>query len=417
MSDWPLSEGRDAPLLGPFCAGFHRQPPARVAVAVSGGGDSMALLHMALRARLHFGWQVSAVTVDHGLRSESAAEAAGVAAYCAQQGIGHAILRWQGPAAHGNLMDQARRARMALIAGWAKAQGIEHVLLGHTADDNAESFLMNLARQAGIDGLSGMRRDWMEQGISWHRPMLDLPRADLRAYLTRNHVSWVDDPSNDNTRFARVKARKAMQALRPLGITARTFGETISHLSDARHVLTLATVRAATVMDERGGALRLAVDSLAGLEPEIARRLLAATILWMNGADYPPLGAQLLHLQTKLARGEAAQLGGVRFVLRKGDLWIFREARAAMGPVSLDALWDHRWRLTGPAGLGLQIAALGAEGLHQCPDWRSHGPREALIVSPAVWAGKTLVAAPVAGLAGPYRADLAQGLAEFILSH
>lgn len=373
----------------------------------------MALLHLFHRA---LPGVVRVVTVDHGLRPESATEAAGVASFCAGQGISHSILKWHGPAAQGNLMDQARRARLGLMTTWAKAADVGHILLGHTADDNAESFLMNLARQAGIDGLSGMRPDWQERGIHWHRPLLAVSRADLRAYLTRNAVAWIDDPSNDNPRFTRVKARRALQALVPLGITVEALTQTIANLADGRQVVTLATAQAAAAMTDEAGALWMPRETLARLEPEIARRLLSGAVQWMNGIGYAPRGSQLGALQERLAQGDSAQLGGVRFLLRKDHLLITREARAAMGPVPLSATWDHRWRIHGPAA-GHHIRALGPDGLRACPNWRDHGPREALLVTPAVWSAETLIAAPLAGNPGQYRAELTQGLTQFILSH
>lgn len=417
MSGWPLSEGQDAALLGQFCAKFAGHVPARVGVAVSGGGDSMALLHMALRARPHLGWQVSAVTVDHGLRSESAAEARGVTAYCADLGISHSILTWQGPAPTGNLMEQARDARASLIAEWTKRGDVSHVLLGHTADDNAESFLMNLAREAGIDGLSGMRPLWQGNGIAWHRPLLEMSRQCLRAYLVRNEVAWTDDPSNDNLRFARIRARRAMSALAPLGITAETLSHTLSNLSDARQALTGATARIAAEMSVEAGALRLNAEAFRRLDREIARRLLASAIQWMNGAGYPPRGNQVFHLWKKLFAGEDAQLGGARFRLRNDCVHVTREPRAVEAAVPFGQVWDHRWVVTGPALADGVISALGAQGLRQCPDWRAHGPREALIVTPAVWQEDRLISAPLAGRPDAWRAEMPISLNKFILSH
>lgn len=428
MSDWPLSEGGDRLGLALLRAGFAGRVPERVGVAVSGGGDSLALLHMAIRARPHLGWQVFAVTVDHGLRPESAEEAAGVAAFCASFGVAHQTLRWQGPEARGNLMDQARRARLALIGDWARARGIGHVLMGHTADDDAEGFLMNLAREAGIDGLSGMRAMWQEGGVAWHRPLLPLTRAALRAYLVEQGMTWVEDPSNDNPRFARVKARRALAALAPLGITVERLSQTIAHLADARQGLDLATAEVAARMRGEVGMLELPVEEFAALSPEIARRLLSGAIRWMGGAGHAPRGAQLGALQRRLAEGTEGQLGGVCFRLRKGRLLIVREPRAVMGPVALGEVWDHRWQVTGPEAPGLKIAALGAEGLRQGealpgamrpalrPDLRP-ALRAGLLVSPGLWRGEELVAAPLMQPDGPYQADLSQGLAEFILSH
>ncbi|MGV8951126.1 MAG: tRNA lysidine(34) synthetase TilS, partial [Cypionkella sp.] len=191
----------------------------RLAVAVSGGSDSLALLHLAHQAAGQLGWDLQAVTVDHGLRDEAAQEAAQVGAICAGLGVPHQVLRWDHGEISGNLQDQARRARYALMTDWARAQGIARVWIGHTADDQAETFLMGLSRAAGLDGLSGMRPDWVEAGVRFERPLLGVSRANLRAYLTRRGVVWLEDPSNQNDRFARVRARRALTMLQPLGIT------------------------------------------------------------------------------------------------------------------------------------------------------------------------------------------------------
>lgn len=415
-----LQVAQTAFLADPLLSGG---PPSQIGVAVSGGSDSMALLQA---FHLAFPGKVRAVTVDHGLRRESALEAAGVAGFCAQRSIPHDILRWQGPAPAGNLMDQARRARLSLIADWAKAFGISHVLLGHTADDQAESFLMNLGRKAGLDGLSGMRSLWVEQGICWMRPLLQIHRQDLRGFLVGQGLGWVDDPSNDNDRFTRVKARKVLKSLAPLGITAATLVASVNHLASARQALNRALYQAlGQCIAEKAGAICLQASDFQRMMPELQRQTLIAVIGWMAGAGYAPREAQLFRLGSAVLRGDDATLGGVRFQHRQGTLRITREPRAVQGPVPYGQMWDHRWRITGPECgpdyLAPEVRALGGAGLAQCPDWRMYGPRDALVVTPAVWSGDVLIAAPLAGLLGngarPYHAELSQGLAEFILSH
>ncbi|MCF8511340.1 MAG: tRNA lysidine(34) synthetase TilS [Rhodobacteraceae bacterium] len=394
---------------------FAADPPARFGVAVSGGGDSMALLQLFHHA---FPGRVCAATVDHGLRAHSAAEAAGVAAFCAAQGISHSTLRWQGPSPVGNLMDQARHARTALLADWAKGLGMSNVLLGHTADDQAETFLMNLGRAAGLDGLSGMRGRWTAQGICWARPLLGVSRADLRHYLGGQGVAWVDDPSNENDRFTRVRARKALTALAPLGITVETLNTSILNLARARQAL---SVEVADLADRlvvlAAGAAQLSRSQWLQLAPEMRRRLLLAIIGWMGGAAHAPREAQTLRLDLALHEGRDATLAGLRFRSRGDRVDITREPRAVMGAVPLGAVWDHRWRVLGPADPDAEIRALGEGGLRLCPDWRGHGPREALVVTPAVWSGDRLIAAPLAGVFGQYQAELSQGLPDFIITH
>lgn len=358
-----------------------------IGVALSGGGDSTALLHLCLAA----GLRVEAVTVDHRLRPESAGEAAGVAAACAALGVPHAVRVWEHGVVAGNLMDQARRARRALIADWARARGIAHVALGHTRDDQAETLLMGLARSAGLPGLSGMRARWREGGVTFHRPLLAAGREELRGWLRTRGVAWVDDPTNDNPRFQRIKARQVLAALVPLGITAEGLAEVAGNLARAQEAV-LRQVQAAAERHLMAAAGAVQVTPGLWSEPaEVQRQVVIAALRWLSGADYPPRAAELARLVAAMAGGRDATLAGCRH--RKG--WLMREARALGGPVSVGALWDGRWILTGPPG---EVRALGAAGVRQCPDWRATGlPREVLEVTPAVWAGETLLSAPLAG--------------------
>lgn len=366
-----------------------------IGIALSGGGDSTALLHLALRA----GFRVQAVTVDHGLRPESATEAAAVARDCARLGVPHALRLWEhGPVA-GNLMDAARRARMGMIAGWARAQGLSHVALGHTRDDQAETVLMGLARQAGIAGLSGMRRVWTDGGVTFHRPLLEAGRQELRDWLAAEGIGWVDDPTNDNPRFQRVKARAALAALAPLGITAEGLAAVAGHLAGVQAALMVQVRAAAVHLHPRAGALQV-MPGLWQAPEEVQRQVAVAALRWLTGAGYAPRAADLARFLAALRHGRGATLAGVRFA--KG--WLCREARVLGGPVAVGGLWDGRWRVTGPAG---EVRMLGAEGLRQVPDWRRAGlPREVLAVTPGVWRGEALLGAPCAGWPNGWSARL-----------
>ena len=182
-------------------------------VAVSGGGDSVALLLLARDWAARAGRAVEAVTVDHGLRPGSAGEAAEVAALCARIGVPHDVLAWRGWDGNGNLQDNARRARRSLIADWARSRDVGAVALGHTLDDQAETLVMRLARGSGVDGLAAMAAESRAEGIVWLRPMLGLRRADLRAWLMAEGVGWAEDPSNEDEGFARVRVRRALDVL------------------------------------------------------------------------------------------------------------------------------------------------------------------------------------------------------------
>lgn len=356
---------------------FAGRMPGRLGVAVSGGSDSLALLH------LLDDWgrvPLAAVTVDHGLRPESAGEAAHVAAICERLDIPHDVLTWQGWDGKGNLQDQARRTRYSMIADWARERGLDAVALGHTMDDQAETVLMRLAREAGVDGLS-----------------------------------------NVDEEFERVRVRKALAALEPLGIGVARIAASASHLLDARNAL--AQVAADFARDKvKSAAGDLIFDrTLLNRQPsEIRRRLLVGALKWVASAEYPPRRDALEDLDEAIARGENATLHGCRIMVSDFTLRITREAKAVedlAGPT--DAPWDTRWRLDGPHAPGLEVRALG-EAVKACPDWRATRlPRATLLASPAIWKGESLVAAPVAGLPNGWSAEVADqsDFAACLLSH
>ncbi len=412
--------GPDADLLGAAQAALADPAIRQIAVAVSGGGDSIALLHLLHRACGQTKVILHAVTVDHGLRPESASEAAGVAAFCASLGIAHTTLQWRDHSPTGNLMDEARHARRRLISDWAVASGISHIAVGHTADDQAETFLMGLARASGLDGLAGMRSVWTGDGVIWQRPLLRHSRAELRAYLMRHRILWVDDPSNNDDRFTRIKARKAMTALAPLGITVKSLTTSIRHLNDARQALQqgLAMV-AQNCVSTPGGAVCIGQVQFAALPADTQRRLLVLAIAWLSSAPYPPRSAkQITLLQAGLA-GRDATLNGCRLRHAAGQITLTREPRAVgLTQTPTRHLWDSRWRVDGPHAADLTLRALGAAGLRACKTWRDCGiSRDALLVSPSVWRGDALISAPLAGLNPEWTASIPVGFDKFILSH
>jgi tRNA(Ile)-lysidine synthase len=383
-----------------------------LAIACSGGSDSIALLHLAVAQAQ--GRPLYAVTVDHGLRPDSAAEAAFVAQVCNGLGVTHAVLRWQGPAERGNLLEQARQARLNLIGIWAQSQGIAAVALGHTADDQAEGFVMALQRKAGLAGLSGMRPRFRQAGVLWLRPLLAVPRQTLRDWLTTRALRWIDDPSNENDRFTRSRVRKALTQFAQLGVGAQQICGSVAHLAKAQAELDAHLgLFAATHLRETAGSLEIPRAALAQQPPGLVRRLMRAAILWISSADHPPRGPALDRFVAAALSGRDATLAGVRLRVGPQVLRLSREPRAIRSGQTLP--WDGRWQFSGP--LQGEIRPLGAEGLAQRPLWRdSRLPRDALLATPAVWLGTRLIAAPVLDQ-GETQATIRPGFNEFLIAH
>lgn len=180
-----------------------------VAVAFSGGGDSTALLHM-LKGHPRV---THAFIIDHNLRAGSADEAAQAADMARELGYQVTVKMWEHGGVTSGLQARAREFRYGAMGQMCRAAGITHLLTGHTRDDQAETVLMRKARDTGWRGLAGMALSsyapiWPQlAGVYLHRPLLAMTREQLREYNRAQGLSWVEDPSNENTDFTRIKAR------------------------------------------------------------------------------------------------------------------------------------------------------------------------------------------------------------------
>jgi len=372
--------------------------PKAIGVAVSGGGDSMALLALAHGWARDWGVSLLVATVDHGLRAASAAEAAMVARECAALGHPHATLNWTWDGT-GNLQDAARRARLDLIGAWRGA--VDHVLFGHTLDDLAETFLMRLARGSGVEGLSAMDdKRQVPEGFWQVRPLLGETRADLRHYADILKLPYVDDPSNDDPRFDRVKARVALGSLAPLGLTRRTLVETAGRMSRAGVALRArAADVAARIMapsPAATGHILFVRDGFAGVERDTQLRLLAGALQYVSAAPYRPRAAPLEALLDRVLSGAGGTLHGAQIRVERENFRIFREYQAVrdlMTPSGAAYPWDRAWRLSGAAIDGLSVRALGPDGWAQITERKEKIlPYDSALSLPAVFEGARLVA-------------------------
>lgn len=386
-------------------------------------------MHLAARWAAARAVPLHVACVDHGLRPESAAEAAGVRTAATRLGLPASVLRWQGWAGRGNLQAAAREGRAALLADWARQTGLTAIALGHTRDDQAETVLLRLARGSGVDGLAGMAARSTRLGTLWLRPLLDLDRAALRDWLAARGIGWFDDPSNADSRFDRVRARAALAALAPLGIDAKGLAATAARLADARTVLEDAARRLAAdaLTVDCCGAIHLRLAPMRDARPETVLRLLGAALATVAGAPYPPRRAALESLWAGQGQPRTS-LHGCLVGRRRGSLWIAREpAAVAPGAAPLEdrpaafgggdpaaPLWNNRWRLTTTAEG--RVAAVGAAGLAalrtaqaagtwEPPEAWTDSPRPARLTTPALWRDDRLACAPAAAYGDGLKAE------------
>lgn len=331
--------------LGPFENFPH------IGVAVSGGRDSLALALLADRwARARAG-VVTALIVDHRLRPESQAEARHVAMLLRQRGIGTEILSWTDTKPETGVSERARMARYDLLLQRCRAAGILHLLLGHQADDQAETVLLRLADASGPEGLAGMAGIVETAGLRLLRPLLGIVRERLAATVLAHRLQWIDDPSNERSDYARVAARQALNA-----DTRKALNDVAKQSAMTRHALELRLSRLAVDLvsvDARGFAW---IDraGFARLPEAVARRLLGRMASIFGGRHYPARNTGLNRAGALLRDGRSAVAGGCRFILRGELILVCREAGAISASFlpmqGSSMLWDRRYRLTLPVG-------------------------------------------------------------------
>ena len=362
--------------LGPF------EPSPRIAIAVSGGPDSLALCLLADRWAHARGGAAFGLTVDHRLRPESGAEAAQVRRWLAARGITHRTLRWRGARPATGLQEQARAARFALLTGWCRRAGVLHLLLGHQREDQAETVLQRLVRSSGIDGLAAMAPvrlaiEPVGGGVRLLRPLLPVSRDALIATLTRWHQPWIDDPTNRDTRHDRPRLAAALARLGTEGLSADRLAKAAARAAGDRSAMDeLCTdLLAACAHPSPAGFVTLDRDILRRAPPALALRALGRAVSMVSGAPYTPRQEQLERLASRLLgeNAKAATLGGCRVVPRRnGQIVVCREPSAASEICPLapgeSALWDRRFvvSLGRSAGTGpFVVRRLGTDGLAQ----------------------------------------------------
>lgn len=347
-------------------------------LAVSGGPDSMVLMHLAAAWAKPLGIDLFVYTVDHGLRKDAAAECALVADAALALGLPCRVLGWTGSKPKTGLQAVARAARYRLIGTAMSKDGAGHLLTAHHADDQAETLLMRIAHGTGLTGLAGMRRFSRVEDVAVCRPLLDVARAGMLAYAECHQLEFVRDPSNQNEMFERVRWREILPDLSALGLGVDRLSLLSKRAARAEHALAELTMR---IMDgcvtaDPLGVLHLPLDRFRTLSPEIGIRALGEMVDWAgNGKRRFALG-KIEELHAELT-GASAFTGRVLFgaavELYQGDILIFREiGRQGLPSFDLGSgetkTWDHRFEISlqdGAPPVTISPASIGRKDLNK----------------------------------------------------
>lgn len=366
---------------------LSRHDPAPVAVALSGGGDSLALLHLAATWAAGRGRRLLALTVDHRLHPDSGTWAAFAGAAARRLGADWRALVWDGPRPAVGLPATARQARHRLLAEAARAAGARVILLAHTADDRAEAAWMRAAGLRVGDPVPWSPSPvWPEgRGLMLLRPLLNARRAELRTWLASRGETWLEDPANADPRHPRARARAALAGAPPPSPPVE------------RAPIDLSAVRFGAA-----GAAWLPADFPA----------LGAALLCVAGTDRPPRGDALARLRARLDAGAPfrATLAGCRVAFDGTGLLLAREpGRHGLPDLSLPVgepvVWDGRfevragepgWRIGPLAGRAAALQPADRQALRRVPAlarpaapvlFRDDAPSPFLARAEAPWRG------------------------------
>ncbi|MBT3533701.1 MAG: tRNA lysidine(34) synthetase TilS [Rhodospirillaceae bacterium] len=400
--------------LGPF------EDKPDLAVAVSGGADSMALVLLAQAWATRRGGGVTALTVDHGLRQGSADETRQVRAWLAVHGIAHQTLRWQGAKPDTGIQAAARQARYELLAQWCRRRGILHLLTAHHSDDQAETVLLRHDKGSGVDGLSGMAAVRALPGVRLLRPLLTRKREDLVATLAALGQPWLEDPSNQEPRFARVRARRQLRG--EGGERDRLLDMAENAAVERRKTATaLAALAVRAVRLHPAGFCWFDPSLCRGPDKELLAPLLADILRCIGGGIHRPRRERVARLSREIADqqlGGGRTLGGARVLQRAAGLLICREAGRLPRPtnctgnttgnttVNTMGRWDRfDWTLRTHGRREFTVGALGQDGWRQVRNRvQNNLPAPVRVGLPALWRGDRVLAVehleltPVSGM-------------------
>lgn len=327
-------------------------PPSKtVAVAVSGGVDSIVLLHLMTKF-LKKRTPPIVLTVNHNLRIESSEEANFVANYAKQLGIKSFILEWKRTSEiTSNIQSQAREARYKLLTDWCKNNTIQYLIVGHHKDDQAENFLIRLERGSGIDGLSSMNYSSFFHGICILRPLLCFSRHNIENYAKTHQLKWIEDKSNQNIKYRRSLYRNLLNSSDNHSLLTDRICMTILHIQRAKKALMHYTQLAfdQCINIHMLGYIEIKLKEFFQLPEEIALRVLLYSIMLISNKHYKPRYKSLISIFHKILNGNINHtLSECKIKNYRENILIIRESsKIKEVPINLPTKkifqWDNRF--------------------------------------------------------------------------
>ncbi len=339
---------------------------SRLAIGVSGGGDSLALCFLLKKWCFEHKKELFAVTIDHQLRPESRSEALFVQDLLKTQNIKHVILSWDGEKPQTGIEEKAREARYNLLLSFCRKEKIPYLCLAHHEQDQAETFLSRLARGSGVDGLGGIHPKSIRDGIYLVRPLLHISKKELIQYLHNQNISWIEDPMNQDIKYERVRWRHLLPILEKEGLFSQKISLSADRQRRAQEALDLwrdSFFKEHVIVDNRG-FIYFSTKAFQKLPDEIKIRVLKKGIEWIGGKNTTPVSLESLEMIIYEGK-KRRTIGGCHIIQTSKNIFIGKEIskmeKEKLILANTQSTWD-RFEIFSPYDIYIQAAGDLAKG-------------------------------------------------------
>jgi tRNA(Ile)-lysidine synthase len=386
-----------------------------MAVAVSGGPDSTALMFLVSQSKSFKNNNVTILVVDHSLRKDSANEARMVCSNAKTLGFKYKILQWRGDKPLAGIQEAARIARYNLMSSWCENNNIDTLFLGHHLGDQVETFLMRLSKGSGIDGLSSMSKISSYSNTTLVRPFLEVSKKNLIEIAKASKLKWISDPTNLNSQFQRARIRRILPILSKEGIDPHHINLVIKRMESAKQALNdITTIHISSFVKNMSDiSYSLSYGCFSILPMEILLRILERLIMVASGSIYPPRRAKVESILSWLEKGggvSAKTLSGTIIRRRKDYIIFYRELKGCQSQPVINPLtnrylsWDNRFKIKLNKSKKIEVKALGDEGIKILKSKKilkkqglNNIPLSAWKSVPGLWSKKRLISVPSLG--------------------
>ena len=323
----------------------------KVAVAVSGGADSMCLTFLLNEFCKANNIDLIAITVDHKLRKESTEEAKGISRYIKKLGVKHVVLTWEHLDIKSNIQEKAREARYKMLCDYCTENKIKYLFVGHNYDDQAETVMLRILRGSGIDGIAGIETYSKMYGIMIIRPLLNFRKSEILAFVKAEGLTWTEDKSNADAKFDRIKVRQLLQQF-DSKLTER-LNLLAKNASRAKNFLNSYTDKIFKEHCLLGnlGHISIKYSDFFVLDEEIKLRIINKIIKYIHNDPflYPIRLNSLIALLEKLQCQGKCTLGKCKIIVYKGVIYFYKEPKFIESTKKLsqgDNIWDKRYKIS-----------------------------------------------------------------------